>query len=177
VVFILLNQSWHLRSLPFIFLPIKKNGVAVSHAGRTEPTASGSGEVVERVDRVTVLIVDEDIKFADDLSHALSARGFVLLVANDQKNALLKFLEERPDIVILSYGIKEVGPDLTKELLHVNSGTKVIILTDSHSKINEQDERLGVEIFMQRDAGVEKITDMVFVISNLKKSPCNFVAR
>ena len=127
----------------------------------------------------SVLIAVESILFADALSRSLTARGLNCLVAEDGKYAFTMFLERRPDIAVLSFGItkKEDGFDAAKAILKSSSKAEIVILTDSNSEISKTTEQSGVEIFIDKHTSLSKIEEAICALANLKRSTCNVVSR
>jgi DNA-binding response OmpR family regulator len=145
--------------LPFIFPPVKKKD--------------------NQDGRVTVLIAVESLEFADALSRALGETDFSCVVADSGKKAFSLFLERRPDVVVLSSDIieEEDGIEAAREILRASSRTEVVILTDSKSKVTDIAERIGVEIFINKDTSLPRIVNSISAVSNLKKPTCKLVAQ
>jgi CheY-like chemotaxis protein len=51
----------------------------------------------------TLLVVDDEVGITDALNELLSEEGFLVLVANNGKEALARIAEKRPDLVLLDY--------------------------------------------------------------------------
>lgn len=150
------------------------------HQGESSAASSSdSRSSVKTPSRVTVLIAVESPEFAAALSHALSARDFSCIVAEDGRKASSMFFERRPDVVVLSFGItgEEDGIETAKEILLARSKTEVVILTDSNSKVTDKAEQCGVELFIDKRTNFLRIEDSICAVSNLKKSTCNLIAR
>lgn len=77
-----------------------------------------------------VLVVDDDIVFAQVLARALAARGFSPSVAHDAKQALSQCRDERPGHVVLDL---KLGPDnglnLIPELTAIAPDMRILLLT------------------------------------------------
>jgi DNA-binding response OmpR family regulator len=127
----------------------------------------------------TILIAVESLEFADALSRALGERDFSCIVADSGKKAFSLFLERRPDVVLLSFNIrgKEDGIEAAREILGASSRTKVVILTDSNSKVTDTAEHIGIELFMSKDTSLPRMLNSICAVSNLKKLTCSLIAR
>ena len=127
----------------------------------------------------TVLIADRSPEYALMLSHFLREKKFDCIITYDRKSIFSIFLEKRPKIVVLSFGIEKEkdGLEAAKDILNVSSRTRVVILTDTNSRVSESAERLGVEIFLTKDTDFSKVVNSICAVSDLKKPACDLVAR
>ncbi len=163
--------------------PNKDSHSSTSGATRRGGTGAHSGSTIrgstKRGVNPTVLIADKSPEFALMLSHLLRKKDFDCTITYDRKSIFSIFLEKRPKIVTLSFGLEKErdGLDAAKDILNISSKTEVVILTDANSRINERAERLGVEIFLAKNAGFSMIVNSICALSNLKKSACDLVAR
>lgn len=160
----------------------KKEKERLSRYNQGESSAASSSDSqssVKTPGRVTVLIAVESSEFAAALSRALGARNFSCVVAEDGRKASSMFFERRPDVAVLSFGItgREDGIEAAKEILLARSKTEVVILTDSNSKVTNEVEQCGVELFIDKHTNFLRIINSICAVSNLKKSTCNLVAR
>ncbi len=164
--------------LDFAIIPNKRkdDNVLGLRDQRNSSAANRRGNTGQRP-RPFILAADECPQFADQLSNTLDARGLTCFVANDGKEVLSVFLDTLPDVTILSFGIagKEDGIETAKKILRMRSNAKVVILTDSESKVTEKIERMGVEFFINKNAGFFRIANSICALSNLKKRTCNLV--
>lgn len=126
----------------------------------------------------TVLIAEEDSRFAKALSQGLRAKGFKCTITNDKKEAFPLFLVKRPNVTLLSFHEKEKpdGIKVATDILRTSSRAEIVILADSDSKAVQM-EGIGVELFVRRDEPVNKIVDSIGAVSNLKRPTCNLVAK
>lgn len=90
-----------------------------------------------------VLIVDDESAIVDVLATYLRDENFEVYVASDGDEALVRFAEVRPDIVLLDLRLpKKSGIEVYHEI-HRISDTPVIMIT---SRIDEIDRVLGLEL-------------------------------
>ena len=77
-----------------------------------------------------VLIVDDDPDFCDVLRDFLRSKGFEVAITLSGERALLAYMQEKPDVVLLD--IQMPGPhglEILRELKVLDQGANVIIVT------------------------------------------------
>jgi DNA-binding response OmpR family regulator len=82
---------------------------------------------------VKALVVDDDIVLADLVAFALRKEGFQVIQAQDGESALQRWMEEKPDIVILDVNLPKTVP-LTDgftvlQRIREKADTPIILLT------------------------------------------------
>ena len=91
----------------------------------------------------TVLIVEDEESFVDALTIGLGREGFTIQVARDGAEALLRFAEIQPDLILLDLMLPKVsGLDVCREIRAV-SQVPIIMVT---AKSTEVDTVVGLEI-------------------------------
>lgn len=91
----------------------------------------------------TVLVVEDEESFVEALMVGLKKEGFVVEVARDGAEALLRFDQVHPDIVLLDVMLPKVsGIDVCRELRR-RSQVPIIMLT---AKTSEIDTVVGLEV-------------------------------
>ena len=106
-----------------------------------------------------VLIVDDDIVFADTLSKALQKRSFKTFVANDVETALEISKKQLPAKAIIDLKIdQESGLTLLPALKEINPQIKMLILT-GYSSITTAVAaiKLGALIYVCKPADADEI--------------------
>jgi two-component system response regulator RegX3 len=94
-------------------------------------------------DEITVLVVEDEEAFVDALTVGLPKEGFVVEVARDGAEALARFDEVDPDLVLLDLMLPRVsGLDVCREL-RTKSQVPIIMVT---AKSAEVDTVVGLEI-------------------------------
>jgi DNA-binding response OmpR family regulator len=91
----------------------------------------------------TILVVDDEPTLRDTLAEALDADGFRVVTAADGSEALLRFREHRPDLVVLDLMLPELSGVEVCRILRRESGVPIIMLT---AKSSEIDKVLGLEL-------------------------------
>ncbi len=90
----------------------------------------------------TILVVDDEPKMVDMIRIYLEKENFTVKTANNGRQALLLFQNEKPDLVILDWMMPDIsGMDILKEI-RKKSMVPVIMLT---AKAEEVDKLLGLE--------------------------------
>lgn len=77
----------------------------------------------------SILIVDDDLELADIIAFTLRRAGFSVLLAHDGVAALEIFQRERPDLIVLDWGLPRLeGLEVCREI-RVSSTAPIIMLT------------------------------------------------
>lgn len=90
-----------------------------------------------------ILVVDDEKTITDIEKFSLSKEGFDVVVAYDGEEALQKFADEKPDLIILDLMLPKVdGLEVAKEVQKENN-IPIIMVT---AKDSELDKVLGLEL-------------------------------
>jgi two-component system, chemotaxis family, chemotaxis protein CheY len=98
----------------------------------------------------------------------LSQAGFGVSTATDGKEAVTRFLETRPEVVVLD--CRMVGGDgleAAAEILAMKPSSKIIMLTADGSVLEEA-ERIGVELFLEKPVSLKRLLDAVLTLCEIK---------
>jgi DNA-binding response OmpR family regulator len=80
-------------------------------------------------DRVAILIVDDNTSGAQTLSMLLDLDGYAVSIANCGKDALERFSEVKPSIILLDIGLPDMsGYDVAREIRAMPEGQQVTIM-------------------------------------------------
>ena len=85
--------------------------------------------------KVRILLIEDEKSVATFIRHSLEANGYVAIEAENGKSGIEKFTRERPDLVLLDFGLPDMtGLEVLKEL-RTWSKTPILFLTvrDSES--------------------------------------------
>lgn len=94
-------------------------------------------------DAVTVLVVEDEESFVDALTLSLQREGFRVVIARDGLEALERFRQEAPDIVLLDVMLPKLsGVDVCRAI-RLQGSTPVIMVT---AKTSEIDAVVGLEV-------------------------------
>ncbi|GIW65563.1 MAG: hypothetical protein KatS3mg094_082 [Candidatus Parcubacteria bacterium] len=121
-----------------------------------------------------ILLVDDEKSFCDLISFALKKEGFEIECFYDPKEALLKIIEIKPDLVLLDISMPEISG--LEFLVHLKKdlGSKcpnIIIITnlkytDDGQEINDEFVRsLGLKGIIYKSSGLEEIIKKIKEIS------------
>lgn len=90
-----------------------------------------------------LLIVDDDVDLCQTIKHVFSAEGMQVIIANDGREGIQAFFEQRPDLVLLDIRMPEIdGWELCRQI-RTMSNTPVIMLTTLDE---DQQEVRGLKI-------------------------------
>ena len=91
----------------------------------------------------TILIVDDEPTLRETLAEALDADGFRVLTAADGREALSRFREHQPDLVVLDLMLPELSGIEVCRIIRAESGVPIVMLT---AKSSEIDKVVGLEL-------------------------------
>jgi DNA-binding response OmpR family regulator len=91
----------------------------------------------------TILVVDDEPTLRETLAEALEADGFRVVTAADGREALARFREHRPELVVLDLMLPELSGIEVCRIIRHESGIPILMLT---AKSSELDKVLGLEL-------------------------------
>jgi len=91
----------------------------------------------------TILVVDDEPTLRETLAEALDADGFRVLTAADGREALSRFREHQPDLVVLDLMLPELSGIEVCRIIRAESGVPIVMLT---AKTSELDKVVGLEL-------------------------------
>jgi DNA-binding NtrC family response regulator len=102
---------------------------------------------MEKMNRINVLVVDDEEAFAANLSKLLSRRGYNTVTA-DNGSAAIRMIEENPfDVVVLDLRMPGLGGiETLREMKKKRPETQVIILT-GHGTVDSAMDGIGLGAF------------------------------
>lgn len=112
----------------------------------------------------TVLIADDDIRFADVIAAQLREIDLNTLVANDGDLALALAIVKKPDVIVLDSRMPKRSGYLVLEYLRTVEGLSVpiIMLSDNEGERHEQYARmLGVSEFLQKPLEADRVVKVI----------------
>ena len=79
--------------------------------------------------KTKILVVDDEVSVSRFVRHSLEANGFAVVEASDGKSGLQRAIEDRPELIVLDFGLPDMtGLDVLKKLREW-SKVPVIFLT------------------------------------------------
>jgi len=108
---------------------------------------------------IKILVVDDEIAFANTLAQRLKIRDYKVGTAYDGEQALSKLKEEEPDVIVLDLKMPGMhGMDVLKKIKKVYPDIQVIILTGHGTDEDEEEaKRLGGFDFMKKPADIDHL--------------------
>jgi DNA-binding response OmpR family regulator len=91
----------------------------------------------------TILVVDDEPILRETLAEALDADGFQVVTAADGREALARFREHHPDLVVLDLMLPELSGIEVCRIIRQESGVPILMLT---AKSSEVDKVVGLEL-------------------------------
>jgi DNA-binding response OmpR family regulator len=91
----------------------------------------------------TILVVDDEPTVRETVTEALTADGFVVVTAADGREALLRFREGEPDLVVLDLMLPQLSGIEVCRILRAESEVPIIMLT---ARSSELDTVVGLEL-------------------------------
>jgi DNA-binding response OmpR family regulator len=91
----------------------------------------------------TILVVDDEPVLRETLAEALDADGFRVVTAADGREALSRFREHQPDLVVLDLMLPELSGIEVCRIIRAESGVPIVMLT---AKSSELDKVVGLEL-------------------------------
>lgn len=111
-----------------------------------------------------VLIIDDDIDFADALAEMMRAEGHVVRIGYDGEDGLRLARERIPDVALLDVEMPILdGPGMTYEMLLRNTGleTVPVVFLSGVPDLAEVAARAGTPYFLGKPYRYEQITKLV----------------
>ena len=117
-----------------------------------------------------ILVVDDDPWIAKMLEFVASDAGHAAVVAKDGQDALDKFAEVMPDLVLLDLGLpKKNGREVLAEIKADDDlrTIPVVVMTASDSQDDMLEcERLGVDCYITKPVDLSKFISLVKQLKN-----------
>lgn len=114
---------------------------------------------------IDILIIDDEIKFADMLSHRLSLRGITCQACYDGESGV-QWLKENPGtaaLILLDLKLPDMyGTDVLTRLKKIDPAVPVYVIT-GHGTREDENEclALGAAEFIHKPVSIEKITTLL----------------
>lgn len=108
---------------------------------------------------IKVLVVDDEVAFANTLSQRLQMRDMIVGIAYDGEEALSKLKQEEPDVMVLDLRMPGMqGMDVLRETKKAYPLVQVIVLTGHGTdKDAEEVKRLGGFDFLNKPADIDHL--------------------
>lgn len=112
---------------------------------------------------IKVLVVDDEVAFANTLAQRLKMRNLQVGTAYDGEEALSKLRNEEPDVVVLDLKMPgRHGMDVLQEIKKEHPDIQVIVLTGHGTDKDEEEvKRLGGFGFLSKPADIEALAHKI----------------
>jgi CheY-like chemotaxis protein len=132
---------------------------------KSEPSRRIGGEN-PRV--IQVLVADDDEDLLEIYSRSLRDNGFEVLLATTGNDAVSRFIEARPEVIILDYRMPQGnGLEAAAQILAMKPSAKIIMLT-ADGTVLEEAERIGIELFLEKPISLKRLLESVYTLVKLK---------
>ncbi|MCU0483206.1 MAG: response regulator, partial [Chloroflexi bacterium] len=91
----------------------------------------------------TILVVDDEPTLRETLGEVLAADGYEVVTAADGREALLRFRERQPDLVVLDLMLPLLSGIEVCRIIRAESDVPVLMLT---ARSSELDKVVGLEL-------------------------------
>lgn len=118
---------------------------------------------------VRVLVVDDNVLFAEAIQTALSTKGFHVSIASDVASALARFDDPlAPDVVLVEMCLAGgAGFALGTEILEHHPGSRVIALTRlSDGSAADRALDSGFAAYLTKDAKIDRLADTIWTVAS-----------
>lgn len=97
-----------------------------------------------------------------------SELGFSVVTASDGREAISRFIESRPEIVVLEgSSIPDDSIETASSILSMRQSTKVLLIGCYDKRKSGEAERIGVEIFLKEIATKSQFDRIFVALANL----------
>lgn len=120
------------------------------------------------MNRIKLLIVDDEEEFTSTLAERLRLRHYDTRIASDGEVAVGKIQEERPDIVLLDLHIPGMsGLEILTRIKAMDASIQVVILTGSVGDIAELTMKAGAIDHMIKPVDIENLLEKLQAIQQM----------
>ena len=114
------------------------------------------------MDKMRVLLVDDEVEFVSTLSERLNLRSFDAQTATSGEEALMKIDQSPPDLVLLDMLMPGMnGIEVLKRIKRDHPGVKVILLTGRGSWDGIQGIREGAYDCLMKPIQIEELMQIM----------------
>ena len=108
-----------------------------------------------------ILIVDDDPDILDSMELAIRAEGAITVTASDGNEAIARWRDESPEMVVLDMMLpKRSGFLVLEELMQSNDPPLVVMVTANEGKRHMvYAERLGVHAYLTKPIPLQQLID------------------
>jgi DNA-binding NtrC family response regulator len=113
--------------------------------------------------KITVLLVDDEVEFTSNLLAVLSRRGFSVDTVSDGLSAVSCIAKKHYDVVVLDIKMPGMsGVRVLSEIMRITPSTRVILLTGHFSAADEEDSlKSGAFAYLLKPYPILKLVDVI----------------
>lgn len=107
-----------------------------------------------------ILIVDDEVDFAESLAYWLEAKGYPVERAENGKEALERIAENPPDVVFMDINMPVMGGiEALKKLRETNKTLPVVMVTAAYQDTEKfmQSKELGISGFFPKSESLNQL--------------------
>lgn len=153
---------------------IDRSDLPADGAGQEKPMAAHSPDEILSPKDQSILVIEDDAKFASLLSDLAREKGFNCLVAKDGENGLQLAQHYKPDAIMLDIGLPGIDGFSVMQKLKGNPDTSHIpvhIVSGADRQLDAM--RMGAIGFLLKPVTIEKLTDAFKKIEKFIAKPVN----
>ncbi len=109
-----------------------------------------------------ILVVEDDHDLRETITHGLKNCGYTVFSSPDGRDAYARFLEEKPDIIILDYHLPDNdGQHLLPKFKSPESQSSVILMTGNPSpELALQVTRMGADAYIRKPFTIQYLVNL-----------------
>lgn len=115
-----------------------------------------------------VLIVDDQLLFAEAVQAALSEQGVEVATARDGRSAFIALDDRGADVVLLDVRLPDQnGLEVGRRILERRRGTRVVVLTAVHDVATADEAlRIGFSGYLTKDTQLDALMNAITVVAD-----------
>lgn len=143
-------------------LPRTGESAPLKHLSSKNESEGGQQRLIQ------VLVADDDRDLLKIYCRALLDNGFDVMLATTGNDAVSRFIESRPEVIILDYRMPQGnGLEAAGQILAMKPSAKIIMLT-ADGTVLEEAERIGIELFLEKPISLKRLLESVYTLVKLK---------
>ncbi len=113
-------------------------------------------------ERITILVVDDDVAIRETLADALDAAGYRAVSARNGREGLSKFEGTNPRLVITDVMMPHIdGREMVRAIRRTDAGTDVPVILMSAAHDLAEEEGVGHDLFLAKPFDIDRLLDHV----------------
>ena len=117
----------------------------------------------------TILLVEDDDNQRMLYTQELEAEGYAVLSANGGAQALEKFAETRPDIIVMDISMPDIDGIETMNMIHEKDQTIPVIFNTAYSNYKDNFQTWSADAYVVKTSNTDKLKKTIIEV--LEKDP------